>query len=391
MYKPLISIFLPYYNDEEFIAEAIKSILQQTYQNFELILFNHASTDSSREIARSFLDDRIVHIDSDINYNAGCGLNFWNTLPKMKGEYVKIFCADDIMLSTHLEELLTYLLENSEKDFVITNKADYIDQNGKLTGDSFDKFEKYGVTVENFELELLALYFRSFSILPWGGALFKKTVFDGLQKDNSFIYLFDVSVWVQLLLAGKKAGLIDKSLYLYRTHSGAMMSQNFSKVSTICYFEHLAYNEIFYKTKNIDVVKFLCSEIKGIEQLDEKNIDLIPYFIARKAFEMPVEAYNYPEYMGLIYKNNAYINLYKMLQDDRLRETLSQELGFTIKDFRELYSSTYDVLRSYMVTAASHAIKYTLLELLFSVKNYSQKHKVLTVLGIKFKFRRRKK
>lgn len=71
--QPLVSVFLPYYNDEKFLEYSIKSVLEQSYENFELILLNHASTDSSYNIAHSFQDFRIKHVDMSINLGAGGG------------------------------------------------------------------------------------------------------------------------------------------------------------------------------------------------------------------------------------------------------------------------------------------------------------------------------
>ena len=63
-----VSVLIPYYNDREFFRQSIESVLNQTYKDFELILVNHATTDDCREIAHSYNDDRIIHLDMD-KYN----------------------------------------------------------------------------------------------------------------------------------------------------------------------------------------------------------------------------------------------------------------------------------------------------------------------------------
>ena len=63
---PIVSVFLPYYNDAEYLPIAIESVLNQTYQNFELILCNHATTDNCREIAHSYKDSRIAEVDGKV-------------------------------------------------------------------------------------------------------------------------------------------------------------------------------------------------------------------------------------------------------------------------------------------------------------------------------------
>ena len=84
---PLVSVFLPYYNDRRYLKEAIESVLNQTYPNWELILLNHATEDDCREIAHSYKDNRIVHIDMEENLGAGGGILFEKMLLASSGKY----------------------------------------------------------------------------------------------------------------------------------------------------------------------------------------------------------------------------------------------------------------------------------------------------------------
>lgn len=121
--NPLISVFIPYYNDEKFLKESIESVLNQTYENFELILLNHNSQDSSREIAHSYNDKRIKHIDMPYNLGlGGSGLLTIEFLKVAQGKYTKPFCADDIMLPDCLEKLVNYMENNPDKDFAFGNR-----------------------------------------------------------------------------------------------------------------------------------------------------------------------------------------------------------------------------------------------------------------------------
>ena len=65
---PLVSVLMPAYNSELYIAEAIQSILNQTYQNFELIIFDDGSSDKTRQVIEGFTDPRIVTVLSDQNF-----------------------------------------------------------------------------------------------------------------------------------------------------------------------------------------------------------------------------------------------------------------------------------------------------------------------------------
>ena len=136
--KPLISVFVPYYNDKNVIRDCIDSILTQTYDNFELILFNHASTDGSRDIAHSYNDSRIIHIDAEKNLGAGSGGNITISLPYMHGKYIKLLCADDMLKQDALESLVNCLENNPEKDIVFAD-MDYVDENCKPLNTKWSK------------------------------------------------------------------------------------------------------------------------------------------------------------------------------------------------------------------------------------------------------------
>ena len=125
-----VSVLIPYYNDREFLPQAIESVLNQSFEDFELILVNHATTDDCREIAHSYKDPRIVHYDMEKNYGAGTGLVLERVLKFAKGEYIKLFCADDILYKDGLQILVDYMDSHPEKDFAFGN-VEYIDQNNK--------------------------------------------------------------------------------------------------------------------------------------------------------------------------------------------------------------------------------------------------------------------
>ncbi len=128
--KPLVSVFIPYYDDEKFLREAIDAVLESTYSNFELILLNHATEDSCREIAHSYNDPRIKHIDETKNLGGGSGLLLQHFLDIAKGKYVKVLSADEVLTEDGLSILVDYMENNQGKDFAFGN-VEYIDKNSK--------------------------------------------------------------------------------------------------------------------------------------------------------------------------------------------------------------------------------------------------------------------
>ena len=101
---PRVSIGLPVFNGEDYIEEAIESVLQQTYKDFELIISDNASTDASEEICRKF-----QKVDSRIRYfraskNMGAAWNYNRVFNLSNGEYFRWLAADDMLAPTLLEK-----------------------------------------------------------------------------------------------------------------------------------------------------------------------------------------------------------------------------------------------------------------------------------------------
>src|ERR1700749_3368895 len=97
---PKITVLLPAYNAEKYIAKAICSVLAQTFTDFELLIINDGSTDDTEKIIRSFDDSRIVVINQE-NKGVSAGLNVG--LAHARAPYVARFDADDICMPNRLK------------------------------------------------------------------------------------------------------------------------------------------------------------------------------------------------------------------------------------------------------------------------------------------------
>ena len=100
--EPLVTVTIPMYNNERFIRQTIESILSQTYTNFELLIYDDNSTDSSYEIATSFRDTRMRVFRN--KRNLGPEGNWNKAIRGVSGKYVKLICGDDILYPKCLEK-----------------------------------------------------------------------------------------------------------------------------------------------------------------------------------------------------------------------------------------------------------------------------------------------
>jgi len=117
--KPLVTVLMPVFNAEDFLTESINSILNQTYDYFELLIINDGSTDRSLEIIEEFKDDRIKVVSLEKNSGIIYVLNLG--LEIARGDYLARMDADDISLPERLEKQVDFLENNPNIGCLGTN------------------------------------------------------------------------------------------------------------------------------------------------------------------------------------------------------------------------------------------------------------------------------
>ena len=140
---PKISIIIPVYNDERFIEDCLLSLKMQTFQDFEVILIDDCSTDSTFDIVREkFSDPRIKIIRNEMNLKTSGSRN--RGIDTARGEYIFFMDHDDMLVPTALEVLISYA-ERSRADVVHTSIFFFVEENLHVTESDF-------LDLENFNL-----------------------------------------------------------------------------------------------------------------------------------------------------------------------------------------------------------------------------------------------
>lgn len=203
---PKISVVMPAYNSEKYIAEAIDSILKQTYTDFEFIIINDGSTDKTEEIILSFNDKRIVYLKNEKNSGIVYTLN--RGLDAAKGEYIARMDSDDISLPKRFEEQLNFLQKHS---------------NFAVLGTSFEIFgegiqKRYFPYSKNCKKAKAELFFNS--SLGHPSVMIRKSIIDdnNLRYEEEYRGLEDFVFWWRLAKFGEMASL-KKPLLKYRKHA----------------------------------------------------------------------------------------------------------------------------------------------------------------------------
>lgn len=327
--SPAVSVFVPYYNDGEFLAQCIESVLAQTRGDFELILLNHASTDGCRRTARSFRDPRIRHIDMPSNLGAGSGILILEFLKAARGKYAKLFCADDMMRPDCLERLVGYMEARPETD-VAFGDMEYVDKNGRGLGTKWSLRRPhfaFGMT----EAECLGLLIRGISFMPYPASIAKTEALREARIDKSMVMMLDMSVWAGLIIKGKKFGFIPDVVVNYRVHENQTSSSRRRNIALRrSQFESVKYCDAFYSIRDPELLKSVLSGSKFAQKIKSGET-------RAEIFEFAVAEY----YLGCKnapYKTNGYARMHDLMQDDSAREAIAGEFGFGIREFREMYS-----------------------------------------------------
>lgn len=131
--KPLVSVIMPVRNAEAYVAEAVSSILKQSWQNLELIIVDDGSTDTSCDVISGFSDPRIRLLKNESNKGIAASTNI--AIDECKGEYIALMDADDISLPKRLEAQLIFL-ENNRDIMILGTSSQVIDREGRIIGRS---------------------------------------------------------------------------------------------------------------------------------------------------------------------------------------------------------------------------------------------------------------
>lgn len=322
---PLISIVTSYYNDEDFLAESISSVLGQTYSNFEYILINHASEDGSRDIAHSFHDPRIRHIDLAINSGGTGNMLVQIGMETAKGKYIKFFSADDILLPHALERLL-YTAEPNHADLVFGNIA-FVDVHKKSLGRSYFKDVFPANQTESFYLQHFLL---GHNVFPYPGHLIKTDMLQKVVKqlDCGIVAFADMTLWLRLLLSGARLAFFTEPVVLYRIHANQMSSlsqqentqrrMGFEAAKVVsCFFENLP---------SLSLCKKMFPHDAGVQSLNDGDQLYIPFVLAR--YFACEGGYVGHRFMGRIY-------LSSILSDPLMREKIRAKFHYGLSELRK--------------------------------------------------------
>lgn len=217
--RPKVSVIIPTYNRKDYVVEAVDSVLNQTYRNFEVIVVDDGSTDGTSEILKKKYDQKIRYFYKE---NGGCASARNYGIKFARGEYIAFLDSDDKYLPDKLEDQVGILERNTELGFVYSDSYSF-GGGKKLLNSSVRPDKDNSVTY--------ALYMMTY--MANGSFLARKKYLElSGYYNESLRYNEDTDFLLRLSLYSK-VYYSKKPTLLYRVHSGRKSSNNIKLLEAV--------------------------------------------------------------------------------------------------------------------------------------------------------------
>lgn len=235
--NPAISIILPAYNSAAFLKDAIESILHQTFTDYELIIINDGSTDSTEALIHSFTDTRIVYSKNEKNQGLIFTLN--KGIQMAKGAYIARMDADDICTQNRLA-IQKEWLDTHPETAVVASLIEFIDENNTVTGRW--KLDKQTTTHSAIRKVLPYENCIAHPSIVARTAILQKYPYNPAQQ-----HIEDYDLWLRLVADGYIIEKIPRVLLQYRVHSSSVTLSKLRK--TNFFFKHFAFKKRYIASR----------------------------------------------------------------------------------------------------------------------------------------------
>lgn len=267
---------MPAYNCEKFVEKAIKSILDQSYSNFELLIADDCSTDSTKKIIDSFTDQRIKRFHNGTNqgYLKASNLLFG----KCQGEFITFQDADDYSDVRRLEKLVNFFQLNSKISCVGSNISKIDTDNNVFLTSNFP--------LEHSEIE--SQFQKSKVVMTGSSLMIRKEV---LKKIGDYNLYFDRLgsedvYWYSLILDDFKVANVNDVLYFYRANPNSVAStfkdprtKVLHNLIVAMYVNRRSGKEDFLKSGHLNKANDHCKGLLLIEEAKTNKIKAVLSFI----------------------------------------------------------------------------------------------------------------
>jgi len=235
--SPAISIILPAYNSAAYLNEAIESLLQQTFTDFELLIINDGSTDNTELLVQSFNDPRIIYSKNDKNHGLIYTLN--KGIKMAKGNYIARMDADDICMPNRLEVQKQWL-DTHPETAVVSSLIEFIDENSTVTG-------HWKLDTETTTIVAIRKVMPYENCIAHPTIMGRKSILQAYPYNPRQQHIEDYDLWLRLLADGHIIDKIPQVLLQYRVHSSSITISKLRK--TNFFFKHFAFKKRYIASR----------------------------------------------------------------------------------------------------------------------------------------------
>lgn len=249
--EKLVSIITPTYNSQQFILETYHSIIAQSHQNWEWVVTDDCSSDTTIDILTELAskDARVKVYKTEVNSGAAVARN--TSLRNAKGDYIAFLDSDDLWYESKLKKQIAFMGDSINFSYTA---YEIVNENGQPSGKTIDDASPTECTYYD--------QLKKTTTLGCSTVMLRKDAFGTIQMPN-LRNRQDFALWLQLLKGGEKAYLIQEVLAKYRVVSNSISRNKFKMaqrtwhvyrkvecltlIKSLYYFSCYAWNSVFRK------------------------------------------------------------------------------------------------------------------------------------------------
>lgn len=263
--RPLVSAIIIFWNAEQFIQEAIESVIAQTYDRWELILVDDGSTDASSEIATRYAQrypDRVRYVEHEGHQNRGMSASRNLGIQRSHGKYIAFLDADDVWLPTTLAEQVALLEAHPEAAMVYGPVERWHSWTGEPGDIARDHVEKLGLEPNRLVKPptLLALFLRNEGAKPSGPMVRRDVVERVGGFEETFRGRYEDQVFCAKICLEYPVYVADRCWYRYRRHP-----------ASCCSAERDGQGDVAYRAARLKLLRWLAGYL-GDRQVQHPDV-----------------------------------------------------------------------------------------------------------------------
>lgn len=318
--SPIVSVIIPSYNHERYIRQCIQSVLDQTFQDFEIVITDDGSSDRTVSIIESFTDSRIKLFKYPVNRGASIAAN--NCILNSHGKYIAMLSSDDVWFSNKLEVQVNFL-ENHTDIPVVFSRVEWIDEAGRfLQGDFPHKNIFNAKNRTRFEW-LRHFFFVGNNLCHPSSLIRREKYFEIGLLEPSFASLPDFDLWVRFCLKYDIFILDQPLIYFRRINEWANASG--TNINNLIR-NRFEYKQILNRYLTMQDIHDLLKVFPEAVHYGKASSDMIPFFLSRIAIDT-----------GIDFRMQWGLDIIRtLLEDLKIAEKLEYQYKFTHKDFIRL-------------------------------------------------------